>query len=95
MLIAPQEGKGAPISQMCLNSWCAYNRIVGSRVIVKCVLFRKTTEEPAGDYLAPYLAPLLDFLISSSLLTHLRTVFEFMSNCCIGWSCFPCRKKLL
>ena len=36
MLIAPQEGKGAPISQMRLNSRCAYNRIVWSRVIVKC-----------------------------------------------------------
>ena len=33
MLIAPQEGKRAPISQMRLNSRCAYNR---SRVIVKC-----------------------------------------------------------
>ena len=36
MLIAPQEGKGASISQMRLNSRCAYNRIVWSRVIVKC-----------------------------------------------------------
>ena len=36
MLIAQQEGKGVPISQMCLNSRCAYNRIVWSRVIVKC-----------------------------------------------------------
>ena len=36
MLIAPQEGKGAPISQMRLKSRCAYNRIVWSRVIVKC-----------------------------------------------------------
>ena len=36
MLIAPQEGKGAPISQMRLNSRCAYNRIIWSRVIVKC-----------------------------------------------------------
>ena len=43
MLIAPLEGKGAPISQMRLNSRCAYDRIVGSRVIVKCGLFRKTT----------------------------------------------------
>ena len=48
MLIAPQEGKGAPISQMRLNSRCAYN---GSRVIVKCALFRKTTEAvEAGDF---------------------------------------------
>ena len=36
MLIAPQEGKGAPLSQMRLNSRCAYNIIVWSRVIVKC-----------------------------------------------------------
>ena len=36
MLIAPQEGNGAPISQMRLNSRCTYNRIVWSRVIVKC-----------------------------------------------------------
>ena len=36
MLIVPQEGKGAPISQMRLNSRCVYNRIVWSRVIVKC-----------------------------------------------------------
>ena len=36
MLIAPQEGNGAPISQMRLNSRCAYNGIVWSRVIVKC-----------------------------------------------------------
>ena len=35
MLIAPQEGREAPISQMRLNSRCAYNRIVWSRVIVK------------------------------------------------------------
>ena len=49
MLIAPQEGKGAPISQMRLNSRCAYNRIVGSRVIVKCALFRKTTVKLCGS----------------------------------------------
>ena len=36
MLIAPQEGKRVPISQMRLNSRCAYNRIVWSRVTVKC-----------------------------------------------------------
>ena len=48
MLIAPQEGKGAPTSQMRLNSRCAYNRIVGSRVIVKCALFRKTTAKLCG-----------------------------------------------
>ena len=48
MLIAPHEGKGAPISQM-LNSRCAYNRIVGSRVIVKCALFRKTTVKLCGS----------------------------------------------
>ena len=41
MLIASEEGKGEPISQMHLNSRCPYNRIVGSRVIVKCALFRK------------------------------------------------------
>ena len=41
MLIAPLEGKGA---QMRLNSRCAYIRIVGSKVIVKCVLFRNDCE---------------------------------------------------
>ena len=49
MLIAPQEGKGVPISQMRLHSRCAYNRIVGSRVIVECALIRKTTVELCGS----------------------------------------------
>ena len=49
MLRAPQEGKGVPISKMRLNSKCAYNRIVGSRVIVKCVLFRTTTVKLCGS----------------------------------------------
>ena len=49
MLIAPQEGKGAPIGQMRLNSRHAYNRIVGSRVIVKYALFRKTTVKLCGS----------------------------------------------
>ena len=49
MLIAPQEGKGAPISQMRLNSRCAYNRTVGSRVIVKCALFRKNNCEAVKE----------------------------------------------
>ena len=49
MLIAPQEGKGAPITQMRLNSRCAYNRIVGSRVIVKCALFGKMTVKLCGS----------------------------------------------
>ena len=45
MLIAPQEGKGAPISQMHkLDALKSKVRIVGSKVIVKCVLFRNDCE---------------------------------------------------
>ena len=44
MLIAPQEGKGAPISQMHLNSRCAYNRIVWSLIIESYVVVKCETD---------------------------------------------------
>ena len=53
MLISPQEGKGAPISQMRLNSRCAYNRIDRSRVIefrIPTEKLRKELEMEAGDF---------------------------------------------
>ena len=65
MLIAPQEGKGAPISQMRLNSRCAYSRIVcaysrivWSRVIVKCETCNEKNGPPGPSFSAKIGPPL-------------------------------------
>ena len=50
MLIAPQEGKGTPISQMHLSSRCAYNRIVGSRSVRKTTVKLQKWKQGKGDF---------------------------------------------